>query len=444
MAMAGPRAPLRRTGRSVHRALIAIMAALALSTAGCGSGNDEPVPGVTDRTITIGSHHNLTGPGSPGDDLDALASRAYFDYVNDRGGVNGRQIIYIEKDVSNDPANAVTAVRDLVEEEEVFAIFNGSSTRIHQAVVGYLNANKVPDLFPDSGCPCWNDPARLPYTFGWQPDFRREGKILGSYATKNFPNKKIAYFYQDDGYGRSGVAGLDTVIPPSQVVTRQTYQRDYEDVTRQARAIVQAKADVIVAYSLPSYTALLLRAQEQLGSKTQLIVNSTSSDPATLSRFLAPSQPQNGGRKSAGALIEGIVTNTYLTPIADTSNSWVRLLKRIRDQYLPNEPVSRDMEKGVATAYSFVQALQQAGRNLTRESLVAAIERGGLSPGFGLTPLSYSRTDHGGYTGTQIATIRNGVLVPQGQPLVTDDADGPIVPYTRPQAPAPASGIPTP
>ncbi|MEW2043903.1 ABC transporter substrate-binding protein, partial [Streptomyces sp. NPDC005534] len=421
----------------------AAMTVIAVISAGCANSGSKEAPGVTDTTVTIGSHQILTGPAAAGPKETPVASKAYFDYVNAHGGVNGRKIIYNYKDDAYSPANAVREVHRLVEKDKVFAIFNGSGTPAHQAVVDYLSAKKVPDVFPNSGCPCWNNPTKLPYTFGWQLDYHREGKILGSYISAAFPGKKIAYFYQNDSFGKGGVAGLDAVLPPAQIVAREAYKTGYNDLTPQMKAISQAKADVIVAFAVPTYIALLRLAQQKLGNRAQLVVGYAGSDPTTLSHLL-PAPPRGTSPQAGNPLTQGIITDAFLPPVTDASNSWVALVKKIHDQYLPGQPLSRYTELGIAAAFSMVQALQQAGRNLTRQSLIAAVERGHLSPGFGLTPLLYSDDAHDGYTGAQIGVIRGNAVVLQGKPMVTDDKGGPVIPYTVPQAPAPADGIPTP
>ncbi|WP_037599661.1 ABC transporter substrate-binding protein [Streptacidiphilus rugosus] len=425
-----------------RRVYIPALLAAVLVAGGCSSGSPS-TPGVTATTVTIGSHQPLSGPSAAGSSEEAPAAKAYFEFVNDHGGVNGRKIIYDYQDDAGNPANTVTVVHRLVEKEKVFAVFDGFGTPTHQAVAGYLNAQGVPDLFPASACTCWNDPAKLPYTFGWVTDYHREGKILGTYVAKAFPGKRIAYFYQDNDFGRQAVQGLDTVVPAASVVARETYQPTYRDVTPQMRAIVRARADVIISLSAPSYTALLRLAQQKLGNTAQLVVNVGGSDPVSLSSLLRFS----GSGTAAGQgspLIQGVITDAYLTPTSDISSGWTSLAKMIHDRYIPAAPFDHYTVYGMATAYTFVQALQRAGKNPTRQSLIAAIERGGLSPGPGLTPLDYSHTSHGGYTGAQIGVVKGDTVVLQGQPLTTDDGKGPVVPYTTPQAPAPASGIPAP
>ncbi|MET7391373.1 ABC transporter substrate-binding protein [Streptomyces sp. NPDC005529] len=421
-----------------------MLAVLALVCSACSSDGGEAVPGVTATTITLGGHLPLTGIQGINGSSVGSAAKAYFDYVNNNGGVNGRKIIYTYRDDAYSATNALAHVRHFVEREKVFAIFDGFGTPAHQGVVGYLNSRHVPDIFPVSGCPCLNNPKELPYTFAWLTNYYREGKILGTYVKKTFPGKRIAYFYQDDGVGRSGVAGLDEVIPATQVVARKAFKANQaQSVTPAAEALFRARPDVVVSFSAVAFTLLLRSAQEKAGSEAQLVVSQTGSDPATVAGLLK----QDGRSKpvaESSRLLQGIITDAPLVPLTDTSNSWVTLLRKIHNKYTPGEPLNRYSEIGMATAYTFVQALQRAGRNLTRQSLIAVLEQGNLASGPGLTPLDYSPTSHAGSTGVQIGTIQDGVVVLHGRPMVTDDGEGPVEPSPESPPPAPENGIPAP
>ena len=145
----------------------------------------------------------------PGYSEIAPASNAYFQYVNANGGVFGRKITYKYLNDQYNPTMTSNVVHQLVLQDQVYAIFNGLGTPTHLAVASYLNAQKVPDVFVASGCECWNDPSKLPDTFGWQLDYVREGKILGDYVKKHFQGKKVGVFYQDDEFGQDGLKGVE-------------------------------------------------------------------------------------------------------------------------------------------------------------------------------------------------------------------------------------------
>jgi ABC-type branched-subunit amino acid transport system substrate-binding protein len=208
-----------------RRATIALTVALTLAVSACaGGGGSGSTPGITDTTVTVGGTLPLTGTAAPGYSEQGRAAKAFFDYVNAGGGVNGRKITFKYLDDGYNPANTVTLTKQLVLQENVFAMLGALGTPTHTKVVDFLNSSRVPDLFVASGCTCWDQPQQHPYTYGWQPDYAVEGKILGDYIKKNFAGKKVAYFYQDDDFGHDGMKGLDKYLDPASVVTRQPYQ----------------------------------------------------------------------------------------------------------------------------------------------------------------------------------------------------------------------------
>ncbi len=435
----------RTTSRSRMRSRIGILGCLTAAVAlvaGCGSSSSNgTTPGVTATSVTIGSHQPLTGLAAPGYSEIAPAAEAYFKYVNAQGGVNGRKITYIFKDDGYNPTNTVNVVRQLVLQSNVFAIFNGLGTPTHTKVVDFLNSSKVPDLFVASGCPCWDAGTTHPYTFGWQPSYTIEGKILGQYLKQHFAGKKVGVLYQNDDFGNGGLAGIKDELPASQIVTAQPYEPTNTNIAPQITAIQHAGAQVEVNFTVPAFTAIGQLTAFKLGYRPQLVVSNVGIDPTTVGGMLASFSKGKAGT----ALIEGAISDAYLPSPSDSSNSWIALFKKVHDSYDAGAPMDGNVEYGMASAYTFVQALQAAGKKLTRQSLVNAVNAMGAHwSGPGLVPFRYSTNDHGGYAGAQIATIKGGKVTLLGTPETTDPGTGPIVPYTTAQPTAPASGIPTP
>jgi ABC-type branched-subunit amino acid transport system substrate-binding protein len=441
---------MNRTHRLRMPALVAAVAAAALAAASCSSSSSPAsssaatasAPGITATQILIGSHQPLTGPAAPGYSEIAPAANAYFQYVNAHGGIYGRKIKYTYLDDAYDPSKTTSVVHQLVLQDSVYAIFNGLGTPTHLAVVKYLNSSKVPDVFVASGCDCWNNPSAYPYTFGWQIDYIREGKIIGNYVKQHFAGKKIGYFYQNDEFGQDGVKGLSYEIPHSQVVSQQSYVPTNVNVEPQVAALKAAGAQVVVAYSIPAFTALLKLTSLKLGYNPTLVVSSVGADPITLAGLLEAFAKQGGATVSGNALTQGIITSGYLPSVGDTGNSWITLFKKIHDTYIPKLPFDGNVLYGLAVGYTFVQAMMKAGKNPTRADLVNAIN-GGLPQGPSVAPYAYSASDHSGITGSYMGTITNGVLVQQGPVYVTDTtATGAVTSYTGAEQTAPASGMP--
>jgi ABC-type branched-subunit amino acid transport system substrate-binding protein len=416
---------------------------VAIVLAGCGSSSSSSsAPGVTATSITFGSHQPLTGPAAPGYSEIAPASQAFFDYLNAQGGIYGRKIHLIYKDDEYNPAKTVNVVHQLVLQEKVFGIFEGLGTPTHAKVVGFLNSSKVPDMFVASGCPCWDNGTTQPYTFGWQPNYTIEGKILGQYIKQHFAGEKVGVFYQDDDFGKGGLTGIKYELPASQIVSAQPYQPGVTNVAPQISAIKASGAQMLVDFTTPIYTALGQLASFTLGYKPQLVVSNVGIDPTTVGGLLKTFSKGKAGTE----LIEGAITDGYLPSTAELSNPWVALFKKIHDQYDSSAPFDGNVEYGMANAYTLAQSLQVAGKNLTRQGLVNAVNTTGSKlVGPGLVPFRFSTTVHGGYSGTEMGQVRKGQIVLFGGPLVTEPtASGAITPYTTPQPAPPASGVSVP
>src|SRR5712691_5497338 len=439
----------------------AIMTVAAFTAAACssnsssssspGSGSSSSgaaltasAPGITPTQITIGSHQPLTGPAAPGYSEIAPASAAYFAYVNAHGGVYGRKIVYKYLNDAYNPTTTASVVRQLVLQDNVYAMFDGLGTPTHLAAVSFLNAQKVPDVFVASGCECWNDPAKYPETFGWQLDYIREGKILGQYVKQHFAGKKVGFFYQNDEFGQDGVKGLLDEIPASMVVSKQTYDPTNVNIGPAVAALRASGAQVVVSFSIPAFTALLKLNSLKLGFNPTLVVSNVGSDAITLSGLLESFAKQGGAKVNGSQLINGIISDGYLPSLGSAGNSWITLFKKVHDQYDAKAPFDGNVLYGEAVGYAFVQAMLKAGRNPTRADLISAIQ-GGLPQGPAVAPYAYSSSDHSGITGAYLGVIQNGQLVQQGSVLTTDtSASGAITSFTGTEQQASASGIPSP
>jgi ABC-type branched-subunit amino acid transport system substrate-binding protein len=386
------------------------------------------VPGITPTNVLIGSDQPLTGPASVRS--FAPASLAFFEYVNAHGGVHGRTITYKILDDASDPATAVADENQLVNNDHVFAYFNGFGTTEHAAIVDDLTAKGVPDLFAAAGCTCWNEPAQRPGTFGYGAEYPAEGRVAGRYIARNFPGARVGYIWEDGPIGccRQAVTQLDSEIPAAAVVSRQSFTTDVlptERLLPQMRAAQAAGVQVLVLDTLASQavTFALLDAAS-LGYHPQFMAPSGgSADPSTVGRLLT----QFSGGKAGPALENGLLTEDFLPSASDTTNPWIQLFRQIHDTYEPQTPFDNPTVFGMAAAFTFTRALEAAGPDPTRASIVAAVNRGAVNfGGPGLAPLDYSPFNHAGYAGDQIGTVNNGGTVLSGPVFFTHET-GPII-----------------
>jgi ABC-type branched-subunit amino acid transport system substrate-binding protein len=412
--------------------LVLAVGACTKSKSGGGSGG-ESVPGVTDTKITIGTHQPLTGPAAPGYSKISAATKAYFDYVNANGGINGRTIEYKIMDDGYNPAKTQTVVRQLVLEDKVFAVLAGLGTPTHTGVLDFLKTNGVPDLFVASGSRSWNQPDKFPGTFGFQPDYTVEGKILGTYLKANFADRKVCFFGQDDDFGADALAGLTQILGSAGVAVSQKYTVTNQNVGPQIGALQQGGCQVVVSASVPGFTTLALLAANQLGFRPQWVVSNVGADYATVAGLLTA---------KGAPLLEGVISDNYLPNAADTTNPWIQLFTKINKDFNGNAPIDGNVIYGYAVGYLFAQAVAAAGKKLTRQSLLDAVAKGGFT-GPGLTPFAFSKTNHSGYTGVRLVKISGGAATAFGPTFTTDSAAGPVTEYAGSPATPPANGIPS-
>ena len=156
-------------------AVIAIAAALSVPA---GAANPAADPGVSKTEIVIGTTTPLTGPASPGYKDVAPGAQAYFDYVNSRGGINGRKIKFVVKDDQYNPALTKKVTSQLILSDKMFALFGGLGTPSHSAVVADLNRRGIPDVFVNTGASSFDNPRKYPTTFPYFPSYTVEAKVM--------------------------------------------------------------------------------------------------------------------------------------------------------------------------------------------------------------------------------------------------------------------------
>ena len=388
--------------------LLAAACTAALALGACGSTDDsaaaarrsggEPAasaPGHHRDQVTVGGHFPLTGPAAPGYSEIPQAIDAYFKYVNANGGVHGRKLKMIARDDGYNPTNTVKVTKQLVLQDKIFAMLGGLGTPTHTKVVDFLNASRVPDLFVSSGCLCWDQPKEHPQTFGWQPDYTVEGKILGQYIAEKFKGKKVAYFVQNDDFGSDGAKGLDKYVPKEQVVARQTYEPGNTDIGPQMAKIKASGAEVVAMFTIPAYTALVELAGLKLDYHPQLVVSNVGSDPTTLKGLLKAFSKGKAAERAHRRHPERRL------PAAQR-----RRVQRL-DRAVPQDPrpvhpeAALRRQRGVRDGPRVhVRGGAAARRARTRRARASSRpSRARSSPGPGLVPFRYSKDSHAGYTG---------------------------------------------
>ena len=359
------------TRRLATPALLAA-AGLALLAASAQARTDAPAadPGITSTTVTIGGTVPLSGVAAAYASV-GYGADAYFKYVNARGGVNKRKIVYKYTNDEYNPANTVQATRQLVQEEQVFAIFNSLGTEHNLAIRPYLNQVKVPQLFAVSGASTLgNDYKKYPYTVpGFLPSYIAEGRIYGRVIGGIKRNARVAVLYQNDDYGSDLLTGLKQGLrfygKGGKVVAAEGYALTDADVGSQVATLARSRADMFVIVATPKPTIQAFIAVNKLGWKTKILVNAVSSASNTMKIAAA----------SSGKVAEGALSIVFLKDPNDPGlrrDAGVKLYRSIMARHGKGDVNDVYNVYAMAAAHAFVTALQNAGRNPTRASLLRA------------------------------------------------------------------------
>jgi ABC-type branched-subunit amino acid transport system substrate-binding protein len=366
------------------------------------------VPGVTDTEIVFGTHLPLSQ--SPASAYGPIADgiRAYFDYINDtEGGVDGRSLKLVVGDDHYTPSDTVEVVRKLVEQDKVFAIVAGLGEETHSAVWKYLEERGVPDLFISSGLAKWTDPV-VKTRFGGNPVYLQEGQMLGQYIAEHYPGKKLGLLLQNNEFGEDGEKGVRAGIAGSdvQVMDVEKYESVQWDVTAQTQRLKNAGAEVLVAYAIPPPAASLVKtAREVLNWDVPIVV--TGVDATEL--FISLAGAQNA---------EGIVSVVFGHTAKETDVPGVRQYLANMAKYAPNAEISNITLYGYIMGELTVEGLKRAGRDLTRDSLVTALESiRGYQCSVCLAPVSFSPTDHRPFEIEVFTKVVNGQWETFGEPI---------------------------
>jgi branched-chain amino acid transport system substrate-binding protein len=349
------------------RVILALLCALAIVSAASAGGS--ATPGVTSKQILIGGTTPLTGPASAYAAV-AKGADAYFKYVNAHGGVNGRKIKYDYVDDAYDPSQTIQKTRDLVQNEKVFAIYNTLGTETNLAIRSYLNQLKVPHLFVASGASTWGkDYKKYPWTIGYQPSYLAEGTIYGRYLARTRPKAKIGVLFQNDDYGKELMSGLEHGLGAKKrlIVSKQGYDVTDNDVRSQIARLKSKQANVLMVFATPKFAIQSYATARQLGWKPLVVVNAVSS---------AANVMTIASLSSSKATTEGSISIVFLKDPTDprwAKDKAVRLFRSILKKYNGGKGL-KDVYNvyAMSSAFTLVDALRHAGKNLTRAGVMRA------------------------------------------------------------------------
>jgi branched-chain amino acid transport system substrate-binding protein len=349
---------------------LAAAVALLIVAAACGSSSGGTVAtdvGITSNQILLGNTISQTGVAAAYGTI-ANAENAYFTYINNQGGVNGRKIKFVILDDGYNPANTVPLTKQLVEQNQVFAMFGGLGTEPQTAVTPYLNAQKVPQLFVATGATSWGlDYSKHTWSLGWQPPYQGEAHIYAKDILANHAKAKIGVLYQNDDYGKDYLKGLTDGLGSSastMIVDKESYDTTAPppSIASQLVKIKAAGADTLFIFATPAFSITALVIVTKLSWAPLTYLNSVSAVAAYMKIA-----------EKSGAKVDGVISVGYVKDPTDpqwTNDAGMKLYRQIIANCSTCDANDGFNIYGVAVAYTMVDVLKLAGTNLTRANVI--------------------------------------------------------------------------
>src|ERR1700716_2606603 len=342
-------------------AVVAFAAAALIATA--ASAQKKYDSGSGDTEIKIGNIMPYSGPASSYGVI-GKTEEAFFRMINAEGGVNGRKITFISYDDAYSPPKAIEQARKLVESDEVLLIFQSLGTPSNSAIMKYMNAKKVPQLFVASGGTKFGDPKNFPWTMGFQPNYQSEGRIYAKYILEHFPNGKIAVLWQNDDAGKDQFKGLKDGLGDKlgMIIADKSYEVSDPSIDSQIVALHDSGADIFFSWAAPKGSAQAIRKVGELGWKPKFFLANTAT---TIASVLKPA-----GLEYA----KGIISTQYVKDPTDPiwkDDPGVKKWRAFMGQYYPDgDKLNANNVYGYVLAQNMVQVLKQCGDDLTRENVM--------------------------------------------------------------------------
>ncbi|HKC18818.1 MAG TPA: ABC transporter substrate-binding protein [Candidatus Dormibacteraeota bacterium] len=347
---------------------LAAVAVFFLAVAACGGGTNGSTAqtdiGITSNSILLGNTNALSGPAAAYGTI-SNAENAYFTYVNNQGGVNGRKIKFNILDDAYNPAQTVPLTKQLVEQDQVFAMFSGLGTQDQTSVRDYLNSKKIPQLFVATGATTFGlDYNSNKWTLGWQPPYQGESRIYAKDVLQNHPSAKIGVLYQNDDYGQDYLKGLTDGLgdKASMIVDKESYDVTAADPFAQLTKLKAAGVDTLFLFSTPKPSIQSLAFVSKVGWTPTIYLNSVSNPQIYM---LAA--------KAAGATLQNVTSVGYIKDPTDpqwANDDGMKLYLQVIANCSTCKPNDGFNIYGVAVAYTMVDVLKQAGNNLTRQNVI--------------------------------------------------------------------------
>ncbi|MBX6329208.1 MAG: ABC transporter substrate-binding protein [Pseudolabrys sp.] len=371
---------------------------LALGTAfgliGAAHAADQ---GITKDQITLGAFLPLQSGLAAGATQMREGAEAYFKYINDNGGVNGRKIEWIVENDSYNPQQTVAVVKKLVDRDGVFAMVSTLGTVTAVAVLPFLAQRGVPIVNPAGGHELLNKP-KDKNVFAILPLSSEIGESMADYAVQKLGAKRVAIFYQNDQFGKDQRDGAIEALKKHNLkaVGEASYVPSDVDVSAQVVALRDTNPDVVVLGIIPKHAALFLKEAQRLGWKPKIVGHNTVADPVVLDL-------------AGPEALEGVYVN-LMTAVDTMDTPAVKKANEILAKYYPKTKPGYYPYLGMAGAIIIVEGIKRAGPDLTRVKLISALESLGRYETGLVPPIEWNATYHGGPRSFGYAQWQGGKL----------------------------------
>ncbi|WP_457552268.1 ABC transporter substrate-binding protein [Desulfobacula sp.] len=318
--------------------------------------------GVTDTQIHIGQWGPQTGPAAAWGSV-ARGTGDYFKWINDNGGIHGRKIVYHMFDDGYNPAKTKAGVKELQEGTGIFAWAAGVGTSPGLAVKDYLAKKNVPWIGPSAGSLHWVNPPQK-NLFAVYPLYAGEAKALVKYAIEKMGKKRIAIAYLNDEYGKNGLRGALSELKAHgmKAVAQVSMEAKDSDLKPHVMQLRKSKADMVLMWTTVGHSARIVGISKAMKFAPQFMSTSTTSDFPLMMHITK-------------GLWEGVITGAF----GELPDSDYPLLKKYKtevfDKYAPKEERwGMFYYAGIIFTEPMIEGLRRAGRDLTRENFITAME----------------------------------------------------------------------
>src|SRR5215212_6709621 len=293
--------------RMNRRAVLLSSVASVVAAAAPALAQKKYDPGASDAEIKVGNIMPYSGPASAYGTI-GRAEAAYFNMINEQGGINGRKITFISYDDGYSPPKAVEQARKLVESDEVLFLFGPLGTASNSAIQKYMNAKKVPQLFVATGATKFGEPKDFPWTMGWQPSYQSEGRIYAKYLLTTKPDAKIAVMYQNDDFGKDLLKGLKDGLgaKASMIIAEESYEVTEPTIDGHIVKLKSTGANTFISITTPKFAAQAIKKLGEIEWKPLHIVSNVS---ASVGSVMKPAGFENS---------QGILSAAYAKDGADS------------------------------------------------------------------------------------------------------------------------------